>query len=251
MRTSSHSPGGFLKQPRRRPPRISAKPTGPHYVLIIDSRKLRQAGIMRLLEAWAEALDLEVTAIEPHASLNDCHIDASCEMVILNVGSTSVEHPQQQVWIKSVRTLIPDASLVIFSDRDEPSEVCAAFEAGAEGFLPTSTEPSVALQALSFIMGGGSFFPPYALSHRILTSSTSLHTGQNAALKLPDQAGESVERFTPKQEEVFELLRQGHSNKLIARQLSMSEATVKVHVRQIMRKFGASNRTQAVVSAMK
>jgi DNA-binding NarL/FixJ family response regulator len=70
-------------------------------------------------------------------------------------------------------------------------------------------------------------------------------------LDAPNQTGECVERFTPKQEEVFEFLRQGYSNKLIARELGMSEATVKVHVRQIMRKFGAANRTQAVVSALR
>ena len=212
---------------------------------------------MRLLEVWAEALGLEVSAVAPHASLNDCHIDASCEMVILSVGSASVEDPQQQVWIKSVRTLMPDASLVIFSDRDKSNEVCAAFEAGAAGFMPTSTEPSVALQALSFIRAGGSFFPPYALSHSALAANISLHSVQSEAcgsgetLKMPNQTGECVEGFTPKQEEVFEFLRQGYSNKLIARELGMSEATVKVHVRQIMRKFGASNRTQAVVSALR
>ena len=56
--------------------------------------------------------------------------------------------------------------------------------------------------------------------------------------------------LTARQGAVLELLRSGNSNKVIARRLAMSEATVKFHVRQIMRKFGVTNRTQvAVVSA--
>jgi two-component system nitrate/nitrite response regulator NarL len=61
-----------------------------------------------------------------------------------------------------------------------------------------------------------------------------------------DRAGS----LTSKQEEVFNLLRQGQTNKLIARKLGMSEATVKVHVRRIIRRFGVTNRTQAAISAM-
>jgi len=62
-----------------------------------------------------------------------------------------------------------------------------------------------------------------------------------------DRAGS----LTSKQEEVFNLLRQGQTNKLIARKLGMSEATVKVHVRRIIRRFGVTNRTQAVIYALR
>jgi DNA-binding NarL/FixJ family response regulator len=55
--------------------------------------------------------------------------------------------------------------------------------------------------------------------------------------------------LTPRQLEVLGRLREGKPNKLIARDLNMTEATVKVHVRQIMRKLGATNRTQAVLCA--
>src|SRR4249920_3304087 len=53
--------------------------------------------------------------------------------------------------------------------------------------------------------------------------------------------------LSSKQEEVFKLLRRGEANKLIARHLGLSEATVKVHIRQIMRKLGVANRTQAAI----
>ena len=132
-------------------------------LLIINSKKLRQAGIVHLLDAWAGAMGLTVNAVESGSPI-ERHRKTGCAMVILSVGSASVEDPQQQALIKSVRKLIPRAPLVVISDREEPKEVCAAFEAGAAGFMPTSIDPSVALQALSFIKGGGSFFPPSALS---------------------------------------------------------------------------------------
>src|SRR5262245_32637286 len=87
-------------------PARSVKPC----ILMIDTKKLRQAGIMRLFEAWADAVQLGMTAVEPEMPLEKCSIDASCKMVILSVGSASVADAQQETWIRSVRTLLPEAS---------------------------------------------------------------------------------------------------------------------------------------------
>jgi DNA-binding NarL/FixJ family response regulator len=168
-------------------------------------------------------------------------------MVILSLGSASVESPQQRALIENVRTLMPEAALVVLSDREEPEEVCAAFREGASGFMPTSTEPSVAFQALTFIKGGGSFFPPSALLHRRLAAFAP--AVQSVGTQAVNGFGR-VSQLTTKQKEVFTLLRQGQSNKAIARRLGMSDATVKVHVRCIMRKFGVAHRTQLALAAM-
>jgi DNA-binding NarL/FixJ family response regulator len=222
------------------------RPEKPH-IVIIDSKKLRQAGIARLLDAWAGAIGLTVSAVEL-ASPIERHRTATCAMIILSVGSTSVADPQQQALIKSARKLMPGAPLVILSDREEPKEVCAAFEAGAAGFMPTSLDPSVALQALSFIKCGGSFFPPSAL-HREKPSVAT-----QAAVEGPDRADigslSPASRLSAKQEQVLSLLRRGQSNKVIASQLGLSEATVKVHLRCIMRKLGVANRTQVAIASM-
>ena len=220
------------------------RPEKPH-IVIIDSKKLRQAGIVHLLDAWAGAMGLNVSAVElPIERLET----ASCAMVILSVGSASVEDLQQQGLIKCTRKLMPQTPLVILSDREEPNEVCAAFEAGAAGFMPTSIDPSVALQALSFIKCGGSFFPPSALHREKPLVATHVD------VEGPDRADirslKPPSRLSPKQEEVLRLLRQGQSNKVIASQLGLSEATVKVHLRCIMRKLGVVNRTQVAIASM-
>jgi len=203
-------------------------------VLIIDSKRLRQAGITRLLETWADVMGLTAKPAVPGVPLDACCAPANCEMAIVCVGNESIQGAQYQELITNVRRLMPQALLVIISDREDPQEIRTAFEEGAVCFMPTSIEPAVAFQALSFIRIGGSFFPPSALF-------TSFREINGAGC---------VSDLTAKQEEVFGRLYRGLSNKAIARQLDMSEATVKVHVRHIMRKFKVTNRTQLAVAAM-
>jgi DNA-binding NarL/FixJ family response regulator len=221
-------------------------------IVIIDPKKFRQAAIMRLLEAWSEAAGLKMTPVPPHMPFENGRIDTNCEMILVSLGNASVEDPEQLACIKSARLFSPNASIVVLSDREESKEICAAFEAGAAGFLPTSTEPSMALQALSFIRGGGSFFPPSALlqgNARPEMSSVGQQAAINGSHPAEKPRPQCLDRvsLTSKQEEVFKLLRRGEANKLIARHLGMSEATVKVHIRQIMRKLGVANRTQAAI----
>lgn len=221
-------------------------PEKPH-IVIIDSKKLRQAGIVHLLEAWAGAIGLTVTAIDLANPIERLKA-ASCAMVILSVGSASVEDPQQRALIKCTRKSMPRAPLVIFSDREEAEEVCSAFEAGAAGFMPSSLDPSVALQALSFIKCGGSFFPPSALHKE--KPPVAAQVGVEATAQADVEPIRPASRLTAKQEEVLQLLRRGQSNKVIASQLGLSEATVKVHLRCIMRKLGVVNRTQVAIASV-
>jgi len=227
-------------------PRMCAEK--PH-IVIIDSKKLRQAGIVRLLDSWAGALGLTVSAVELASSI-ERHRTASCETVIVSIGSASVEDPQQQTLIKYARKLMPQTPLIVLSDREEPNEVCAAFEAGAAGFMPTSLDPSVALQALSLIRCGGSFFPPSALHREMPPVATQV------AVDRPDRADSrsfrppSRVRLSAKQEQVLKLVRQGQSNKVIASHLGLSEAIVKVHLACIMRKLGLANRTQVAIASI-
>jgi DNA-binding NarL/FixJ family response regulator len=224
-----------------------------HAIAIIDSKRLRQACIMHLLGAWAEATGLTLSAVLSDSPIGE-HLNANCEMVILSVGGSSVEDPQQEALIQSVHAHAPQAPLVVISDREEPREVYAAFKLGAAGFVPTSIDPSIALQALAFIKSGGSFFPPSALSPAYRSELSAVGdgavNGSSSAHHPSDKLRYLHSKLSTKQEEVFKLLCQGLSNKTIARQLGVSEATVKVHVRCVMRKFGVLNRTQVAIIAV-
>lgn len=222
---------------------IAANQLQEDVVLILDTMKLRSAGLASLLEPWARLMGMKLQC----AGLEAVEQIGRCRMVVLSVGGSTVSNPEMADWIKHSRAKWPEAALVVVSDREDSCEVARAFGAGANGFIPTNYEPEITRQALSFIIGGGSFFPPTILTD--LPKHSDIMVEASSRRTQSGEPGEArlINGFTPRQQEVLELLRRGDSNKVIGRRLSMTEATVKVHVRQIMRKLGASNRTQAAL----
>jgi len=221
---------------------LHVRAKGPS-VLVIDSLELRRAGVVSFLTPWADESHIKIVQIDPEEALAQSS-GSPFKMILLVIGARGVEDAEAQNWIASLHGKYADTPLVLVSERDEPKEVVAAFKAGARGFIPMSFTPPVAMQAFTFIMSGGSFFPPTALIQptHIESSVTVI------AAKEPTGAAQKC-GLTARQQEVLERLRQGESNKLIGRRLKLRESTVKVHIRQIMRKLGAANRTQAALSA--
>jgi DNA-binding NarL/FixJ family response regulator len=124
------------------------------------------------------------------------------------------------------------APVVIFSDGEDVGQILEALDAGARGVIPTSLSLEVANQALRLVKAGGTFVPAHALSApRDVTEGAGLKRGGNGI-------------FTERQAAVVEKVVQGKANKVIAYELAMCESTVKVHVRTIMKKLRATNRTQ-------
>ncbi len=109
-------------------------------------------------------------------------------------------------------------------------------QCGARGYIPTATTSvAIAVEVVRLVRAGGTFVPP-----------TSLQMMQHSPLG-PELTLE--EPLTPRQLAVLEHLAQGKPNKVIAYELGMSESTVKVHVRTILKKVQATNRTEAAFRA--
>ncbi len=218
-------------------------------ILVIDALELRRAGVVSLLKPWTDANAMEIVEASSPALPLAPTLESvnSYKMVLLIVGFAGVSDPKIQSWIKLLASRYVGVPLVLISDREEPTEVVAALEAGVSGFVPTTIAPTVALQAFAFIMSGGSYFPPAALTEATRTYRPPPMTSSKALTVVT-----SVERgvLTLRQQQVLERLTQGASNKLIGRQLKLRESTVKVHIRHIMKKLGATNRTQAALCAM-
>lgn len=212
-------------------------------VLVIDSLELRRAGVVSFLTPWADDSNIQIVQIGPSDAMTQPNCP-SIKMILLVIGARGVAEPEPRTWIAALHQKYADTPLVFVSEREEPEEVVAAFKAGARGFVPMSVTPPVAMQAFTFIMSGGSFFPPAALVQR-----THIASSMTVVAKKESMAVTEVSGLTVRQQEVLARLRQGESNKLIGRQLKLRESTVKVHIRQIMRKLGATNRTQAALCA--
>ena len=232
-------------------------------ILVVDARELRRAAMMGLLSAWADANSIELIAVAPDDAVEATEANANCRMVVFIVGSQSIRARENMQWIKVMRAIAPSAPIVVISDAEDGAEVVSSLGAGVQGFLPTSMGRELALQAFSFVLAGGSFFPPAAIRNiptaesqeppsgsRLRKTEQPSSGGSQAAPPSDDDTDAQGSSLTQRQQEVLQLLQEGQPNKVIARQLGMTEATVKVHVRHIMRKLGASNRTQAALCGM-
>jgi DNA-binding NarL/FixJ family response regulator len=213
---------------------------GTKKFLVIDSLPLRRAGLVSLLNSISN------DGVDALASMDDIPSVSESSticyfLVLFNLNSTTHATGETYRTVRRLKARFPDVPLVVLSDKDSRDDVIAAYHAGASGYLPATLEADVAVLALRLILTGGAFFPP-----------TALDAEPQGTVNLPPEvdAPRGDVRFTPRQADVLRLLRMGKSNKMIARDLDMQESTVKVHVRQILRKLGAANRTQAALSCM-
>jgi len=178
-------------------------------------------------------------------------------MLIYVAGGASNADRDNLERIKALRALAPDVPLMILSDSETREEIISTLKVSAQGFLYVGANAELAAHVFSFILNGG-HFPSATLPEQTGPSqrypvidgipiSPCVMGGGSGAEKDSEDAGPRNRSLTARQKAVLELLRQGDTNKVIARRLGMREGTVKVHVRQIMRKFGVTNRTQVAV----
>jgi two-component system, NarL family, nitrate/nitrite response regulator NarL len=131
---------------------------------------------------------------------------------------------------------VPHIPVLVTADCDDPDRARTILRSGARGFLPMSLSLKILVAALERIRTGGTYVPLE------LTTPAS-----------PDAAGRVShspwQQLTRRQRDVLALISEGKSNKLIADALTMSESTVKAHVKQIIKRLHVANRTQAALLA--
>jgi DNA-binding NarL/FixJ family response regulator len=159
-------------------------------------------------------------------------------LVVLSIGSRNIGSDTVRRDLGLLRRVAGQPPVVILADAEEPAEIIGALEQGAKGYIPASASLEIAIGALRLVKAGGVYAPASGLIH-------GSRGGPN------DGNGKRTirELFTERQSEVLAALRRGTSNKIIAFELNMRESTVKVHVRNIMKKFGATNRTEVAYLA--
>ena len=153
------------------------------------------------------------------------------QAVIINTGPERMASATVMRLISRVCELLPDVPVAVLSDYEDAQSVREAFELGARGYIPTSLASPVAIGAVQLVCVGGTFAP----------AATLLSQGDHPQSSADEHL---IEGFTQRQSQILECLRRGMANKLIAYELNMCESTVKVHIRNIMKKLKATNRTQ-------
>jgi DNA-binding NarL/FixJ family response regulator len=177
---------------------------------------------MRFVEAANHAQTLALVASEPAPDLllMDLHMP----------GTQGAEG------VREVRTRAPHVPLAIVSAEDDPASVRKLLALGVSGFIPKTDSPAVIASAVRLILAGGVYVPPN------LVAETSARTANNGA---------AAPGLTGRQMDVLRLLARGLPNKAIARELGVSEGTVKVHLLAVFRVLDVRNRTAAVLAAQR
>jgi DNA-binding NarL/FixJ family response regulator len=172
--------------------------------------------------------------------------------------------------VKTVNRYFPKTPIVLISVDDDEVDVLEAIAAGVQGVVPVTAPLRIGVAAFRLVMAGGTYFP-HPLQNHLPAPSPTMGNGHADTISpqgspilpalmapgdetnrvtdsLPLHPANSVHvAFTDREADVLAPLQKGHSNKWIADHLKISENTVKVHIRNIMRKLHATNRTEAVV----
>lgn len=141
----------------------------------------------------------------------------------------------------------PNMPVMLLSAEFDPELIGRALELGASGFLPKTSLNQVLVSAVRLVMAGGVYVPPEAVRREVAAAPRVPAAGSRQPIHAPPDAVRLD--LTERQWEVLWLLLEGKSNKQICRDLDLAEATVKVHVRAILRELGVHSRTEAVVAA--
>ncbi len=209
----------------------SASACSENSVLLLDRRALDRDCLARSLEANDPDLD-----IMPYASLEDWNAANEVDIpsvVVFVIGGLSLNDDKTFEMICEITKNLPDSPLIVIADTDDIGQMLKAVEHGAGGFIPSSVGVNVAVEAIRLARAGGVFLP----ASGILAVRNLIETAIN------DTCGPGS-LFTPREVQVAEALRRGKANKIIAYELDLCESTVKVHIRNIMKKLNATNRTE-------
>lgn len=219
-------------------------------ILIADDHRL-------VLEAVADKLTelgpdtCFVQAMSVHELLDSVSDELDLAIIDLGMpGAHGLNHVQE------VRRLLPGLPVIVLSGQEDPLLMRAVLSAGARGFIPKAYSPDVMLSAVRLVLAGGEYVPPMMVAPSSASNPcvvcASMPSDAPAGRDDHGACARSLAQLrnllTERQLEVLNLLSEGQPNKVIGRNLGISEGTVKIHLAAIFRALKVRNRTEAVVA---
>lgn len=204
-------------------------------VLIADDHALFRDGLgMRLEQTNPNIVILQASSFGQALKILDQ--EKKIDLVVLDLDMPDMP------WEDGLREMRKKAEctrFVVISASEDVRNIRKVLESGICGYIPKRSDPKILNSALQLVLDGGTYIPPALIEN-------------NNSLQANVGSGRSKGKtLTNRQAQVLDLVAQGMSNKQIAYEMGVSEATVKLHINALLRSIGVTNRTQAVVTAQK
>jgi len=204
------------------------------FIALIESRIFIQECIRRSMQS---AFPLKIQTFSQALELQQkCHNLPN--LILLSASSSSdVSRAASAEDLKILSQIAPNIPIVVLAFNNDSQMAKAAIGLGAKGFIPVTLGFDIAIEAVRFVLAGGTYVPIDYLLTRTWPGN------------LPSETAQASGGVTPRELAVVRAIQQGKSNKAIAYEFGICESTVKVHVRRIMKKLNAKNRTDAAIKS--
>ena len=208
-------------------------------VLIVDPHQLTREGLRLLLAGEAYEVVCATTSLETALP----EIEGGLRPRLLVLMSEDFGDTFQNAALHRLRTIVPECRVVFIASNISSALLARALDWGVNALLRRDMSMEVLVRSLHLVMLGQNIFPT-SFSVPPCDPAESVPPAVNIA------GLQSVRRISDRERHILHNLLAGHSNKMIARQLNISEATVKVHMKAVLRKLNVRNRTQAAMWAV-
>ena len=202
---------------------------------IVEDHGLTRAGIKTALEATRE-IEVVGEAADGNAGYTEI-LRAHPDVAVLDIGLPGIDGIELT---RRLRVEMRELRIVILTMHDLDSEILAALAAGADAYVVKASDPSNLITAVQVVADGGAYFDPQ-IAHIVLR-----YFGAPSPAKPP-----ADNPLTPRELEILKLVAEGVGNAEIGQRLYLGLGTVKGHIRDILEKLSAADRTQAAVTALR
>jgi NarL family two-component system response regulator LiaR len=201
-------------------------------VAIVEDHALTRAGLRTALEGSFDVVAEAADGLMGWEAI----LRERPDVAVIDIGIPAIDGV---TLTKRVRTELPETHVVIVTMLDLEDEVLAALAAGADAYCLKSSEPERIVEAVRIASEGGAYFDPQ-IAHIVLSRFSPGTTTSPRSSPL-----------TQRETEVLRAIAEGRANSEIAESLHLGLGTIKGHIRDILEKLSASDRTQAAVVALK
>lgn len=214
-------------------------------VLLVEDHELYRMGLSMVLSN-ADGITLIAEAKDGAEGVKKAE-ELSPDVILMDIGLPIMDGIEAT---ERVKTFLPETKVLIFTSRDNESDILSAFRAGADGYIMKGASPEQTINAINAVNDGVGWIDP-AIAKIVFSNLGNHSQTEVISSDIKNKIEKNSYGLTERELDVLKLMVDGLTNPQIAEKLVITRATAKAHVHSILQKLCASSRTQATVTAMK